>query len=86
VLTLLSLPLTSIVLDAAVARMGLTLLSGKDASCSDDCQRPTPSAVKDYFSRTMVTGPSFVSATSIIAPKEPVLTDLTPTSRSFSQK
>jgi hypothetical protein len=86
VLALLSLPLTSIVLDAAVARMGLTLLSGKDASCSDDCQRPTPSAVKDYLSRTMVTGPSFVSATSIIAPKEPVLTDLTPTSRSFSQK
>src|SRR3712207_1846881 len=42
--------------------------------------------VPSYLSRTMVTGPSLTRATSIIAPKLPVITEAMPASRSRSQK
>jgi hypothetical protein len=44
------------------------------------------SPVADYLSRTIVTGPSFTSATSIIAPKEPIFTGPTPAACNLSQK
>jgi hypothetical protein len=43
-------------------------------------------ARQSYLSSTIVTGPSFVSSTSIIAPKQPVFTENMPAARSFSQK
>ena len=43
-------------------------------------------SLDSYLSRTIVTGPSLTSDTSIIAPKRPVSTGGTPVARSRSQK
>ena len=81
------LPATGLMIEAALIWLGVSCLKRTRALNRAGWRRnPAASAVEDYLSRTIVTGPSFVSATSIIAPKEPAFTDLTPTRRSFSQK
>jgi hypothetical protein len=66
--------------------MGLALLSGVRGAMAEQPARAAKVGSRGYLSKIIVTGPSFVSATSIIAPKEPVFTDRTPAVRSLSQK
>jgi hypothetical protein len=84
VITFLPLPLNGLVLDVAMTWLGLTLMLGQAAAQATAGAQPRCS--KNYLSRTIVTGPSLTSATSIIAPKEPVSKEATPASRSLSQK
>jgi len=85
--------LSGIVVPLGRVLFGMTTLRARGRSYVDPGSRSVRNdspvsyrLIDSYLSRRSVTGPSFVSATSIIAPKRPVFTELTPEARRLSQK